>query len=244
MTEANVTEHVQLLSLDNCIELYDIDASPLGGPIYYCVSSSLSDGDVTWQGNVYTPVPIEGSGWTTSANGALPTPHIKVANIALGFSAAAIAYDDLRGCRVTRHRTWKQFLDGQPGADPDADLPPDIFRVERKVAQNKLQVEWELAAQIDQQGAQIPGRTVLQDACTFIYRRYSTGLAEFVYDAGVNQCPFTGDTNGNLMYDLNGVLTTDPTLDRCSKRITTGCLLRFPSGQPLPTRAFPGVNRV
>ena len=243
MTDTNLTEHVQALSLDNCIELYDIDASPLGGPVFYCISSSLADGPATWQGHTYVPVPIEGSGWSTTGKGALPTPHLKVANVALAFSAAAIAYDDLRGCRVTRHRTWLQFLDGQPGADPDAELPPDVFRIERKAAQNKMYVEWELAAQIDQQGAMIPQRVVLQDACTFIYRRYDVGTSSFIYDAGVNQCPFTGDTNGNQLYDQNGNTTTDPTLDRCSKRITTGCNLRFPS-QPLPTRAFPGVNRV
>lgn len=243
MTDPSVSAQVQELTLDNCLELYEIDATPLGGDIYRCVASSLSDGPVTWQGNVYTPVPIEGSGWSTTGKGALPTPHLKVANIGLAFSAVAIAYDDLRGCKVTRHRTWKQFLDGQPNADPTAELPPDVYRVERKVAQNKLTVEWELAAQIDQQGALIPARVVLQDACTFIYRRFNGATGSFIYDAGANQCPFTGDTNGNLLYDVSGNSTSDPTLDRCSKRIDTGCKLRFP-GLPLPTRAFPGVNRV
>lgn len=231
MTEANFAGHVQALALDAYVELFDLDTTSLGGALYRFVSSSLSDNDVTWQGNTYTPIPVEATGFQVSGKGALPTPHLKVANINLAFSAVAITYGDLLGCKVTRHRTFKQFLDGQPDADPEAELV-DFFRIERKVAQNKIYVEWELAAWIDQQGAAIPGRQVLQDACTHLYRFWN-GSA---FDYSKATCPYAG-TN---YFDISGNVVADPSLDVPGRRIGNCCKLRFP-GLPLPTRAFPGV---
>lgn len=229
--ESNFAAHVQALSLDNYVELFDLDATSLGGSLYHFVSSLLSDTPITWQTNVYEPVPCEATGFEVNGQGSLPTPHLKVANINLAFSAVAIAYNDLLGCKVTRHRTFKMFLDGQPDADPDAELV-DFYRVERKVAQNKVYVEWELAAWIDQQGAQIPGRQVLQDACTQIYR-YWNGSS---FDYTKATCPYTG-TN---YFDVNGNSVSSAAQDVPGRGIANCCKRRFP-GQPLPTRAFPGV---
>jgi lambda family phage minor tail protein L len=231
MMESNFAGHVQALSLDAYIELFDLDATALGGTFYRFVSSSLSDNAVTWQGNVYTPIPVEATGFEVSGKGTLPTPHIKIANVNLAFSAVAIAYGDLLGCKLTRHRTFQMFLDGQPDADPEAELV-DFFRIERKAAQNKIYVEWELAAWIDQQGAQIPGRQVLQDACTHLYRFWN-GSA---FDYSKATCPYTGTD----YFDVNGNPVASASLDIPGRHIANCCKLRFP-GQPLPTRAFPGV---
>ena len=229
---AALAAHEQSPSLDSTVELFEIDATPLGGEVYRIVSSQLSNAEVVWQGNSYAPVPFEASGFEVTGKGTLPTPRLKVANVNLAFSAVAIAYGDLLGCIVTRHRTWLAFLDGQVGADPTAEHV-EVYEVKRKVSQNKLLVEWELGAVIDVQGVQIPGRVVLQDACTHLYRRFNgTG-----FDYTKATCPYTG-TN---YFDANGAATTIAN-DRCSKRIAAGCKLRFP-GQPLPTRAFPGVAR-
>jgi lambda family phage minor tail protein L len=230
---AALAAHEQSPSLDSTVELFDIDATPLGGPIYHIVSSEMSDNAIVWQGNSYAPVPFEASGFEVNGKGTLPTPRLKVANVNLAFSAVAITYGDLLGCIVTRHRTWLAFLDGQPDADPTAEHV-ETYEVKRKVTQNKLLVEWELGAKMDVQGVQIPGRIVLQDACTHLYRRFVGGT----FDYSKTTCPYTG-TN---YFDANGAVTTIDQ-DRCSKRIATGCKLRFPH-QPLPTRAFPGVARV
>lgn len=234
MTEANLAGHLQQLSLDDHVELFDLDTTSLGGPLYHFVSSSLpklDGGDVVWQGNTYVPVPFEASGFEASGKGTLPTPHLKFANINLAFSSVAIAYGDLLGCKVTRHRTFLAFLDGQPDADPEAELV-DFFRVERKVAQNKVFVEWELAAWIDQQGAQIPARQVLQDACTQIYRFWN-GAA---FDYTKATCPYTGTS----YFDVNGNSVGTQAQDVPGRSLDNCCKKRFP-GQPLPTWAFPGV---
>lgn len=234
MTEANFAAHVQSAALDADVELFDLDTTSLGGGVYYFIAStpnSAGNGNVLWQGNNYVPVPCEASGFEMSGKGTLPTPHLKFANINLAFSAIAISYGDLLGCKVTRHRTFAGFLDGQPNADPEAEVV-DYFRVERKVAQNKVFVEWELAAWIDQQGAMIPGRQVLQDACTWKYR-YWNGTS---FDYSQAQCPYTGSS----YFDVNGNSVATPDLDVPARSVANCCKLRF-AGQPLPTAAFPGV---
>src|SRR5262249_33318228 len=131
--------------------------------------------------------------------------------------------------------TFKRYLDGQEDADPTVELFKDVYRISQKVSQNKIFVEWELAAIIDQEGRQLPGRTVLQSSCNFRYRRWTGTEFDYTHVA----CPYVG-TN---YFDINGNPVTAPALDVPSKRVKTCCQKRFPN-LPLPTGAFPGVNRV
>jgi lambda family phage minor tail protein L len=231
-----ITSLVQLPQLDELVELYDLDATNIpGGEVYHF--TPMTDGNnsnVVWGGVVYVPVPIQATGFETSSEGTLPTPHIKVANVNLAFSALCVQFKDLLGATLTRHRTFKRYLDGQPDADPTSELGRDVYRINQKVYQNKIFVEWELAAVIDQEGRMLPGRTVLQVACNFRYRRW-TGT-EFDYTHVT--CPYIGDT----YFDINGNVVGTPQLDVPSKRVDTCCQRRF-QNVPLPTGAFPGVSR-
>jgi lambda family phage minor tail protein L len=221
-------------ALDEFIELFELDATSIGGDIYRFISGAYAIEPVTWQGNTYLPIPFESSGFTADGSGVLATPHLKVANINLAFSGVAIAFHDLVGCTVTRHRTFRRFLDGQSEADPTAEFDPDVFRIDRKVAQNKIFVEWELAAVIDQEGRKLPGRPILQSACVFRYRHW-TGASFDYTDA---TCPYVGATN----FDINGNVVATGDLDVPSKRLDTCCKKRFASGT-LPFGGFPGVAR-
>lgn len=141
-------------------------------------------GMVYWGGNVYTPLPIATSGFEQSTRGALPTPHIKVANGIVGNVIANLidAFDDLVGAKITRYRTYAKHLDN--GAEPDRfkHFRPDSFVINRKVSQNKLLIEWELSTAIDQQGMLLPARTLLRDYCPWQYRRYKTdGFTEALW---------------------------------------------------------------
>lgn len=237
----SLPQHVQAFGLDEIVELFDLDATSVGDQVYHFTCASLVPDpsapvpqSVLWQGNSYVPVPCEASGFETSGKGTLPTPHLKVANINLAFSAIAIAFNDLLGCTVTRHRTFRRYLDGQADADPTAEFDPDVYVIDRKVTQNKIFVEWELAARIDQEGRLLPGRPVLQSACPFRYRRW-TGSA-FDYTNAI--CPYAGSS----YFDINGTPVSDPALDRAGKRFATCCAKRFPSGAR-PFGGFPGVAR-
>lgn len=238
----------QNLSLDADVTLFEIDATEIGGDIYRFAPAPLipdltqpAPETVFWGGNPYSPCRMESTGWEVSGRGTLPSPNFKVANTQLTFSALAIAFKDLLGCKVTRRRTFRRYLDGMPDADPAVEFDPDIFQIEQKIAQNKQYVEWRLAPALDVEGRLIPGRQILQGFCPLRYRRWDVDAGAFDYSKAT--CPFTGDTNGNLMYDIQGNPVSDPALDRCAKRLNIGCKLRFPN-QALPFGGFPGVARV
>jgi lambda family phage minor tail protein L len=233
-----VPETIETLSqravTDEFVELFELDATSLGGSVNRFLAGAFGSSTVTWQGNTYAPIPVTATGFAADGSGTLPTPHLKVANVNLAFSGIAISFHDLLGCIVTRHRTFRRFLDGESEADPTAEYAPDVYRVDRKVAQNKLFVEWELATVIDQEGRKLPGRPVLQGACPWRTRHW-TGVA-FDYTHVV--CPYVGAT----IFDVNGNVVVGEANEVFSKRIDTCCQKRFPTGS-LPFGGFPGVGR-
>lgn len=238
-TPVVITDALQRLvqgpALDDFVELYDLDATAIGGDVYRFTSTAFPTDMIRWNGNAYAPIPVETSGWEWSGRGTLPTPLLRVSNVSLAFGAAAIAFGDLLGATLTRTRTFRRFLDGQANADPDAHFPLDIYRIDRKRLMTKAVIEWELAAVMDQQGLYLPRRPILRNACTHRYRVFDVDLNDFVYTHAT--CPYAGSAH----FTETGAATTDPSADHCGKRLSD-CKKRFGS-LPLPTRSFPGVAR-
>jgi lambda family phage minor tail protein L len=230
-----ITRLAQQLETDDLVVLYELDASALGDNLYRFTSSAYATGPVSFGGNVYAPVPVESQGWEWSGQGPFPRPTITLANVNQIFGAAANAFDDLRGATLTRIRTFRRFLDDGADPDPEAVMPLDIYRVERKTSQTKVAITWELASVFDQEGVMLPRRQILQSACTHRYRVWDAAAGAFDYTRAT--CPYAGAAS----FTAAGVPTSAPN-DRCGKRLSD-CRLRFGS-QPLPTRAFPGVARV
>lgn len=237
-------QHVRSSELTAPIELIELDATLLGGPIYRFapmpivdfISGTANMTSILWNGFSWPPFPLESSEWAWDGMGAMPTPHIKVGNVNAYFTAANIEFGDLLGVYLTRFRTFEKFLDGKPDADPNAQFPPEIYRVERKISQNNSIVEWELSNDLDHAAALLPGRIVLKNACTHIYRTWNPLTSSFDYSQAT--CPYTG----SAYFTSNGAATSNPADDMCSKKLGNGCKARF--GQnPLPTRAFPGAGR-
>lgn len=225
----------QKLELGQFVVLFTVDVTSLGGPVLYWTPSRKDiDHPIIWQGHEYTSVDAQVSGFDKNTSGTLPRPQIILGNADNVVSALLIQYRGLKGIPVTRTKTLYEFLDDQPGADPTACWPVDIFRVERKIAQNKQQVTLELAAATDQVGAQLPGRPALREICTHIYRHYNPATATFNYTKAT--CPYTG----TVYFDEQGVGCAI-SLDACGKRLTD-CKLRF-GANPLPTRAFPALAK-
>jgi lambda family phage minor tail protein L len=189
---------------------------------------------VRWKGNVYMPAPFDASGFESNGRSALPTPRVRM-GASRQLTALLRQYGDCVGVQVTRWRTFTKYLDNGSTPDPNAHFAPDIFIISRKVSQDKVSVEWELAASLDQQGKKLPGRIILRDACTWRYRVWSTDLGAYDYTDVL--CPYTG----TAAFDRLGQVCA-PALDQCGKRLSD-CELRF-AGAALPTSAFPGVARV
>ena len=127
--------------------------------------------NIKWAGKFYEKFPVVAEGFAFQ-RGQLPRPKLTVSN-ALGTISAILltvneitAGNDLTGATVTRIRTLARFIDndnftgnnpfGTP--DPNAEFPREIYSVDRKSAENREVVEFELAAVFDLAGIRVPKR--------------------------------------------------------------------------------------
>lgn len=241
MTE--ITETVQSPSPGELVELFEIDTAQIGGTaVYRFTSSQFPDNFVSYNGNPYYRLDLKADGFEFTGKGQLPRPRVKVGLVGssapvLTLRAAIVNNQDLVGCRVTRRRTFRKYLDGQEAADWGAQFAPDLYVIERKVMMDNTMVEFELSALMDFQGKMLPGRQIIRDTCTHTYRRRVEGS----WVAG--SCPYTDE----YYYKRDGTITEDPNEDDCGRRLSD-CKLRFRNPfrnmhGSLPTRAFPGVAR-
>lgn len=221
---------IQSLSPSALIELFTLDMSKWGQPIsYFHAGTNGLTQNVVWQGNTYTPIPIEAEGFDTSSKGTLPRPKFRVANISGVFSAAIANYDDLVGATVTRKRTFAKYLDAVnfPGgvnvtADANQYLNDDIWYVEQKASETRYIIEWELSSAFDLQGVKLPLRQVIQNACPWAYRGAECGYV------------------GTNYFDINDTACAVGA-DVCAKRLSS-CTARFVN-VTVPFGGFPGARR-
>jgi lambda family phage minor tail protein L len=233
ITHPLVQRASQKLEPGTLVHLYLVDLSPIGVNEQW---SFCPSGQVTFQGIVFTYADVEADGFEWSGTGTLPQPKLRITNSTRLISGAAAAYQDLIGAKITRYKTYSQFLDDGDEANPDAMFSPEVYVFERKTAHNKFQVEWQLSAAMDQQGRTIPGRIVVRDFCMWRYRVWNADAGAFDYSKV--QCPYEGgasfDTNGNAV---------SPDQDRPSRKLNTCCKVRFGPNAVYPFGGFPGVAR-
>jgi lambda family phage minor tail protein L len=225
---------IQGLTPGDIVYLFDVDATSIGGDEYHFCPYTLSGTAVVFNSITYVPLDCEVDGFELKGEGQLPRPKIKVSNTNLVFASVSIELNDLIGAKVTRRRTFKKYLDGQPEADPTAQFPIDVYYINRKVTHNKFYIEWELAAAMDFENYLVPKKLFLRDKCTRIYRYYVDGGFDY---ANVT-CPYAG-TN---YYTAEGATTTAAN-DVCGRELYD-CRLRFGNNNELPFGAFPGLSRI
>ena len=226
---------VQRLAPGAQVILFDLDMAPIGGGVFRFSPGPIGDQPVRWKGNVYTSIPIEATGFEWTGQGSLPTPTLSMGTTNI-VTAAIQAFDDLRGCRVIRWRTFAQYLDGQVEANSNYHFRPEVYFIERKSELNtrKKTVSWELSAASDLHGKSIPRRIALRNVCPFTYRVWGGG--------GFNYLNATCPYNGCLYFKRNGDQTGNPAEDDCAKGFSD-CVKRFGQGAPLPYGGYPGVGR-
>lgn len=227
---------VQSATPGEIVSLFRFDTTVVGGSVYYFVQAAIEADNVRFGGVVYTPVDVEFTDLQTNSAGSLPTPHLKLSNTNEAFQGLVNTYGDMLGCVLQRVRTFRRFLDGQEEADPSAFFGPDIFRIERKVNENPIFIEWELSASIDQEGKLLPGRQVLRDVCPLRYRMYDPGTSDFDYSKAT--CPYAGGG----FYDRVGQPTSKDK-DACGRKLSD-CRKRFGAENAIPYGGFPGVARI
>lgn len=164
----------------------------------------------------------------------------------------ALLPEGLEGAKVTRIRTLKRFLDIENFAptevllledgyellfedgtsiflelvsttvDPYAEWPREIYFVDRKSAETRDVVEFELVSAFDLAGVRAPKRQCVT-RCQWVYRS-----AECSY-TGSNYFDAQDNPVGNLSQDV------------CGKRVDS-CKARFGQYAELPFGSFPGIG--
>ena len=177
MSSTAIVSNLQNVNPSAIIELFtlQLDNNLHGATTIYRfhAGTSLKDnGEIIWNGNSYQRFPIQAEGFAFQ-KGQLPRPTLTVSN-ALGTITAILLSvnntttgNDLTGATVTRIRTLAKFLDaanfpsnanpyGTP--DPTAEFPQEIYKIDRKSAENREIVQFELAAVFDLAGIRSPKR--------------------------------------------------------------------------------------
>ena len=177
-----------------------------------------SNGNVVWAGNTYQAFPIEAEGFEYSGNGQLPRPKIRVSNIMGTVTALILSLPSgLEGAKVTRIRTLARYLDAvnfpgsvNPYGTPDstAQMPVEVFYIDRKSVENRDVVEYEMCASFDLVGVRSPKRQCISNICQWEYRSTECGYAAAGY------------------YDANDEPVSLLSQDVCGKRLSS-CKARF-----------------
>ena len=227
------------------VYLYALDLQPIGGGgvlrfTENTVISGTSRTIVKYGGLTYFPLDVDSSGWEVSGEGKLPRPKIKYNNTDFTLLSYINTYDDLIGAHVYRIQTLSKYLDGQPEAD-DTKQNVEKWIIERKTAQNKSYVEFELASIMDLEGKKVPGRVFIRSTCMRPYYYYSGGVWK---QAPLSfRCPYRPDLLGVYFKD-DRTPTNEPSEDKCGKRLTDCEKRAVPAGwTALPFGGFPGVGR-
>ena len=158
---------------------FNINAT-IANPTVYLFHSgnNLKDNtDLIWQSNTYTKFPCSAEGFAYTGKGKLPRPTLTFSNLLGNITAImqlvnqTTAFSDLTGAKVTRRRTLARFLDEENfpsnvnpykvgSVDPTAELPREIYFIERKVTENRDIVQFELVSTFDLIGVGAPKKLV------------------------------------------------------------------------------------
>lgn len=230
----SIQSDIQKLAPGAIIELFELDTTGIGGDgvdRFHAGVNGLGS-DVVWNGNTYTRYPLMASGFEANGQGQNPRPTVQLSNVGGILGAASAALDDLLGAKFTRIRTFARYLDAvnfsggvNPDADPNAIIDTQIFYVDRKANENKLLIEYELAAASDLEGVAIPLRQVIANVCSWRYRG--------------SECGYTG----GAVADVNDQPTADLSADKCGKRLGS-CKMRFGEYAELPFGGFPAAGLI
>ena len=133
--------------------------------------------DIIWQGNTYSRMPVKADGFKYSGKGKLPRPTLTLSNLLgtitsiLQLTNQITPLSDLAGAKVTRRRALSKDLDEENfpsnvnpyksgSVDPSAELPREVYFIERKTVENRNIVQFELVGSFDLFGVSAPKKLV------------------------------------------------------------------------------------
>ena len=232
-----VGEELNKLAPSAVIELFELDgtATSIGVSQVYRFHAGVNediDGNIVWNGQTYQRYPIIAEGFTYEGGGQLPRPTITISNVLSLVTTLIIDHNDLVGATITRIRTLKKYLDAtnfssgtNADADPYAQFPSERYVIDRKTAENRMLVTFELAATFDVAGVKLPRRQIIQNICPWTYKGEG--------------CGYTGTD----YYDIDDNEVDDVANDVCGHRLSS-CKLRFGENAEIPYGGFPSAGLI
>ena len=242
-----IYEELTKLSPDAIIELFELRLSTTlhgSSDIVRWHNGCNADitGDIVWKvegGTTYSYVrmPVEATGFEVTTSGSMPRPLITVSNLnntvtlLLNQVNLYTPGNDLCGAEIRRIRTLKKYLHGESAADPNATWPEERWYIDRKTAESRDVVSFELTSKFDMQGEKLPKRQMIANVCQWQYRDPDT-------------CTYAG-TN---YYDVNdnqintGNAAADLAADTCGKTLSS-CRKRFGENGKLYFGSFPAAGK-
>jgi phage-related protein len=255
-----VASALQEIAPGALIELFQLELNVtqhgVAETYYFHAGTSLNNnGNLIWNGQAYTALPIEVEGFEYSGQGTLPRPKMRISNLMGTITTLILTLPEgLEGAKLTRIRTLARFIDpdnfafssylltedgfallyedngfifvensnpfGTP--DPLAEFPREVYFVDRKSAENRDVVEFELASAFDMAGVRAPKRQCIT-RCQWVYRSA--------------ECSYTG-TN---YFNVSDAPVGNANQDVCGKRIDS-CKARFGQNAELPHGGFVGIG--
>ena len=141
--------------------------------------------EIIWQGNSYQRFPITAEGFAFEGRGQIPRPTLTMSNLGgISRSGQVITvtdllilvnlitpHNDLINTKITRLQVLASSLDAanfpgnvNPFGTPNSnELPQEIFFIDRKVAESRNTVQFELVSRLDQQNKRLPKRQVTRN---------------------------------------------------------------------------------
>ena len=177
MSTDPVFAEIQKINPSAIIELFElqlVQAIHGSSQVYrfHAGSNLNANGEIVFSGNSYSRMPIEATGFGYE-QGQVPRPRVLISNAFGTMSSILLTVNlvttgnDLTGAIFTRKRTMARFLDavnfpnntnpyGTP--DPNAEFKRQVFKVDRKAAETRDLVEFELSGSLDMVGVRAPKR--------------------------------------------------------------------------------------
>lgn len=235
---------VQKLEPGDRVILFELDCTSIGGDLLlFHPYSQLAP--IVFQGKSYTPWAVEATGLGRTGDVQQVQPTLSVGNIGMdtegspvpGFvSSLCIALDDMVGAQIIIHETFAKYLDGAEAADPEQELPQEVWYIQQKTQDDPDVVAFELSDSMTLDGVQLPRRPIQASTCPWLWIGGYRGP----------YCQYTG----NAYFTDQDVPSADPGQDKCGGRVSS-CQLRFGAQQVVqPVEAvvnfggFPAADRL
>lgn len=235
--QSAILAELQKASPSAVIELFELQLNQAQHGVsdtyrFHAGTSFAASGNLFWAGDTYLPMPVMAEGFEYTGNGQLPRPRLRVSNIMGTITALLLTLPSgLEGAKVTRIRTLARYLDNAnfPGGtnpyglpDATAELPREVYTIDRKVTETRDVIEFEMVAAFDLQGVRVPKRQTIQNICQWRYRSWNASTSSFDY-TNVD-CPYISSS----YFKEDDTSTVNPAEDVCSKRLSS-CEKRFGS---------------